>query len=221
MMRQEGTLSVGGPGEDTSRVPRYQRASLPLADLVVDFARAIQSVDAAGHRQAPYRPGFGPLHEKPALKLVMADLAEADPQRYASHQLEVPYGDGTRQKCDICLGGPQPWEWAIEVKMLRLLGDNENRNDNMMGQILSPYPRHGSALTDCTKLLTSQLGTHKAILIYGFDHPPWLMDPGIEAFEVLASRKVRLASRAVATFDGLVHPVHQRGRVFGWEVQPQ
>jgi hypothetical protein len=202
-------------------VPSYRHTSLPLADLVVDFARAIQAVDAAEPVQAPYQPGIGPLPEKRTVRLVMAHLAEADPQRYASHQLEVPYGDGTHQKCDICLGGPKPWEWAIEVKMLRLLGDNEKPNDNMMGQILSPYPGHGSALTDCTKLLASQLGTHKAILIYGFDHPLWPMDPAIEAFEVLASRKVKLASRAVATFDRLIHPVHQRGRVFGWEVQPQ
>ena len=105
--------------------------------------------------------------------------------------------------------------------MLRLLGDNEKANDNMMGQILSPYPGHGSALTDCTKLLASQLGTHKAILIYGFDHARWPMDPAIEAFEVLATRKVTLTSCAVASFDGLIHPVHQRGRVFGWEVQPR
>jgi hypothetical protein len=202
-------------------VTRSGAVGLPLTDLVVDFARAIQSVDASEPVQAPYRPGIGPLPEKKVVKRVMDDLTEADPQRYASHQLEVPYGDGTRQKCDICLGGPEPWEWAIEVKMLRLLGDNEKPNDNMMGQNLSPYPGHGSALTDCTKLLASRLGIHKAILIYGFDHPLWAMDPAIEVFEVLASRKVKLASRTVATFDGLIHPVHQRGRVFGWEVQPQ
>jgi hypothetical protein len=163
----------------------YRRASLPLADLVADFARAMQSVDATEPVQAPFRPGIGPLLEKRTVELVMAHLAEADPQRYASHQLEVPYGDGTRQKCDICLGGPEPWEWAIEAKMLRLLGDNEKRNDNMVAHILSPYPAHGSALTDCAKLLASQLGIHKAILIYGFDHRLWPMDPAIEAFEVL------------------------------------
>jgi hypothetical protein len=193
---------------------------LPLGDLVVDFARAIEAVDATAE-QAPYQPGIGPLPERRAVKLIMDHLAEADPQRYASHRLEVPYGDGTGQKCDICLGGPEPWELAIEVKMLRLLGDNGKPNDNMMGHILSPYPGHGSALTDCSKLVASQLGVHKAILIYGFDRPPWSMDPAIEAFEVLASREVKLASPAVAMFDGLIHPKHQRGRVFAWEIRPR
>jgi hypothetical protein len=29
------------------------------------------------------------------------------------------------------LGTAEPWEWAMEVKMLRLMGDNGNRNDNI------------------------------------------------------------------------------------------
>jgi hypothetical protein len=35
-----------------------------------------------------------------------------------------------------------PWGWAIEVKMLRLMGDNGKLNDNMVMHILSPYPAH-------------------------------------------------------------------------------
>jgi len=150
----------------------------------------------------------------------MAHLAEADPLRYGSCRLGVPYGDGARQACDVCLGGPAAEDWAIEVKMLRLMGDNGKLNDNMIMHILSPYPAHRSALTDCTKLVASQLGNHKAILIYGYDYPGWPMDPVINAFEILASRQVKLASGAVEPFDGLVHPVHQRGRVFGWQIQP-
>jgi hypothetical protein len=34
-----------------------------------------------------------------------------------------------------------PVDWAIEVKMLRLMGDNHKPNDNMLMHILSPYPR--------------------------------------------------------------------------------
>ena len=150
----------------------------------------------------------------------MAQLADADRPRYSSYRLGVPYADGTRQACDVCLGAPVPWEWAIEVRMLRFMGDNGKLNDNMVMHILSPYPEHRSALTDCTKLVASQLGTHKAIVIYGYDYPDWPMDPAIEAFETLASQRVKLASRAVASFDGLIHPVHQRGRVFGWQVEP-
>jgi hypothetical protein len=42
---------------------------------------------------------------------------------------------------------------------------------------------------------------------------PLPMDPVIEAFETLASQRVILASHAVSSFDGLIHPVHQCGRV--------
>lgn len=208
-------------------MPRSLAVSLLLADLVVDFARAIQAVDSLApvasnaRTGACYQPGIGPHTEAQTVKLVMAHLANADPLRYASYRLGVPYGDGTRQACDVCLGDPAPWEWAIEVKMLRLMGDNGKLNDNMVMHILSPYPAHRSALTDCAKLLASQLGLHKAILIFGYDYPGWPMDPAIEAFQALAEREVKLASHPVASFDGLVHPVHRRGRVFGWQVQPR
>jgi hypothetical protein len=55
--------------------------------------------------------------------------------------------------------------------------------------ILSPYPAHRSALTDCTKLLASQLGRQKAVLIYGYDYPGWPMDPAIEALQTLGAGK--------------------------------
>jgi len=197
-----------------------------LAELVMDFARGIKAVDSMApvasntRTGASYQPGIGPHTEAQTIRLVMAHLADADPQRYASYKLGVPYADGTRQACDLCLDGPAPWGWAIEVKMLRLMGDNGKLNDNMVMHILSPYPAHRSALTDCTKLLTSQLGAHKAILIYGYDYPDWPMDPAIEAFQVLANQEVTLADSAVASFDGLIHSVHRRGRVFGWQVHP-
>ena len=44
------------------------------------------------------------------------------------------------------------------------------------------------------------------------------MDPAIEAFELLARAKVSLGERSESAFYDLVYPVHQRGRVFGWEV---
>jgi hypothetical protein len=68
-------------------------------------------------------------------------------------------------------------------------------------------------------LLESGFTGRKATLIYGFDHDDWPLDPAIDAFEQLARRRVELAGRIMARFDGLVHPVHARGRVFGWEIK--
>jgi hypothetical protein len=206
--------------------PTAVEADSGLADFVMDFARGIEAVDSrapvasSARTGAPYQPGIGPQPEAQTIKLVMTHLAKAEPPRYSSYGLGVPYADSTRQTCDVCLGGPAPWEWAIEVKMLRLMGDNGHLNDNMVMHILSQHPQHRSALTECTKLVASHLGIHKAIVIYGYDYPSWPMDPTIEAFETLASQRVKIVSKAVASFDGLIHPVHQRGRVFGWQVEP-
>ena len=101
------------------------------------------------------------------------------------------------------------------------MGDNGKPNDNMIMHILSPYPRDRSALTDCSKLATSVIADRKAILIYGYDSPGLSMDPAIDAFEALARRQVRMSKPAVASFAGLVHPIHQQGRVIGWQIWPK
>jgi hypothetical protein len=59
----------------------------------------------------------------------------------------------------------------------------------------------------------------KAVVIYGFDYSDRLLDPMIDAFELLAARRVQLSIREVAIFGPLVHPVHAAGSVFGWEVK--
>ena len=125
-----------------------------LADLVMDFARGIQAVDsmapvASNSRTgASYQPGIGPHTEAQTIRLVMAHIADADPRRYGSYKLGVSYADGTRQACDLCLDGPAPWGWAIEVKMLRLMGDNGKLNDNMgsVQSYLSAELRFGRVL---------------------------------------------------------------------------
>lgn len=194
-----------------------------LNDLVADFADALVAVD----RRSPvwvsattgrsYAPGIGPHTETRTVELVMAELA-AMKRDYEGAQLSVPYPSIPRQRCDVVL--PEPRALAVEVKMLRFLGDNGRPNDNILMHILSPYPAHRSALTDVAKLAASGFDVPLAILIYGYDYPDWPMDPAIEAFETLAASKGELGRRASAAFGGLVHPVHQRGRVFAWEVVP-
>ena len=131
--------------------------------------------------------------------------------------MNVPYPIG-RQKCDLCIGTHPAWEWNVEFKMLRLMGDNGKPNDNMLMHILSPYPNDRSALTDCLKLAECTLPGRKAVIIYGFDYGQLPMEPAIEAFEILANRWVRLSPRLVHAYADLVHPVHRDGRVFGWEI---
>ncbi len=197
---------------------------MELTELIDDIATAIKRIDQARPQAANvrtgalYQPGIGPHPETQAVRLIVSELARLSPSRYEARlQVGVPHPAG-RQTCDLCIGAGPAWEWAVEIKMLRLMGDNGKPNDNMLMHILSPYRTDRSALTDCSKLVESGLPGRKAVVIYGFDYPDLPMDPAIEAWEVLAARWVRLVSRAVASYDDLVHPVHRQGRVFGWEV---
>ena len=200
-------------------------AAQNVEQLVKDFARGIELADARRptavnqRSKVPFQPGIGPHSEAATVELVMSDLAVGQPDRYAAHRAGVPYPSAPRQRCDLCLGvGPQ-WTWAIEVKLLRFMGDNGQPNDNMLMHILSPYPAHRSALTDCTKLIGSGLAGRKAIVIYGFESAEWPLGIAVDAFELLARARVRLSARSSSSFSGLVHPVHTAGGVFGWEIE--
>jgi hypothetical protein len=88
----------------------------------------------------------------------------------------------------------------------------------MLMHILSPYPQHHSALTDCSKLRGSALGARKAVLIFGYEHDDWPLEPAVQAFEALAACRIQLGPRLVGNADNLIHPVHHSGRVFAWEL---
>src|SRR5262245_33356736 len=132
---------------------------MELQQFVDDFAAGLATVDAgqpiacSARDGRPYRPGIGPHTEPETVRLVIDHLAAALPERYR-HQshLQVRYPAMPRSRCDLCLGASPSWTWAIEIKMLRLMGDNGKPNDNILMHLLSPYPAHRSALTDAAKL---------------------------------------------------------------------
>lgn len=195
-------------------------AEIQLHDLVKDFAQGMALADSKAPQQVSartgkaYQPGLGPHTEAKTVDLVLEELEATRPDVYKGHATGVPYpGLSPLRRCDLVLG-----TWAIEAKMLRIMGDNGKPNDNMLMHILSPYPQHRSALTDCRKLGESSLGPRKAILIFGYEYEAWPMEPTILAFEALAGREVSLGDRQSASVEGLLHPVHQRGGVFGWEI---
>ena len=127
----------------------------------------------------------------------------------------VPYGAGSRQECDGCLREPAIWKCAIEVKTLRMLGDKGKPNDNMHISLLSPCPAHRSALSDCQKLANVSISRRRGVQGYAFDYPESPMERTLDALEVIVQRAVRVGERYRADFGSLVHPVHQRGAVFG------
>jgi len=197
-----------------------------LARIVNDFALGVQIADGQcrparshnGLRQ--FSQGIGPYPEAQALRLVYEALGARFPEKYSGVQYSVAFPNAPRQKCDLLVPADGKG-WVVEVKLLRFLGDNGKQNGNMLMHILSPYPFDRSALSDCVKLANSKFEYRMAVLIYGFDHDSWPLDPAIEAFETLASKRVKLGCRNEATFTDLVHPVHSQGRVFAWEVEPE
>ena len=115
-----------------------------------------------------------------------------------------------------------PGEWAIEFKLLRPFGDNGAEAEHWSENALHPYPGNVSSIGDSIKLIESGFPERKAVLIFGYEHSPPLIDitTAIESFEAIAKQimGIELGERHVAEFGSLIHPVHQQGKVFGWQV---
>jgi len=115
-----------------------------------------------------------------------------------------------------------PDEWAIEFKLLRPFGDNGAEAEHWSENVLHPYPGNASSIGDSIKLIESGFTERKAIIVFGYEHSPPLIDISIaiESFEAVAKQVVgiELGERYSAMFGPLIHPVHQQGKVFGWQV---
>jgi hypothetical protein len=195
--------------------------ALSLDDTVSDFADAFKAVDETrpqgASRTRTYRPGIGPLTEADAVNRALEHLKEgtrssyyldASPKRYPS----------SRQQCDLVI----PGEWAIELKLLRPFGDNGAEAEHWSENALHPYPGNVSSIGDSIKLIDSGFPERKAIIIFGYEHSPPLIEItiAIDSFEAIAKQVVgiELGARQSAKFGPLIHPVHQQGKVFGWQV---
>ena len=115
-----------------------------------------------------------------------------------------------------------PGQWALEFKIVRPFGDNALPAEHWSENILHPYAGNTSSLGDCLKLLQSGLPEHKGIIVFGYEHAKAIvpLDPAIRAFELVAEQimQVTLTPRTERRVEGLIHPVHQVLRVFGWEI---
>src|SRR5215218_5118393 len=195
--------------------------TLALGDIVSDFADAFKAVDETRPQGASktrtYRPGIGPLTEAGAVNRALQHLKESKRSSYYRDASPTRYPN-SRQQCDLVI----PTEWAIEFKLLRPFGDNGSEAEHWSENALHPYPGNVSSIGDSIKLIESGFPERKAIIIFGYEHSVLLIDItiAIESFEVIAKQVVgiELGARQSAKFGPLVHPVHQQGKVFGWQV---
>ena len=195
--------------------------TLRLGDIVSDFADAFKAVDETrpqgASRARTYRPGLGPLTEADAINRALQHLKGDTRSSHYRDALPKQY-PGSRQQCDLVI----PEEWAIEFKLLRPFGDNGAEAEHWSENALHPYPGNVSSIGDSFKLMESGFPERKAIVIFGYEHSPPLIDIAIviDSFEAIAKQVVgiELGARHSATFGPLIHPVHQQGKVFGWQV---
>jgi len=189
-----------------------------LEQFVGAFAQGIELADAkrpqASSTKRIYQPGIGPHKEPDTVEMVLEEVASNHILKIETEQ-EVKYPNFPRNKCDLLLRSSLE-SLYVEVKRIRFLGDNGKPNDMNIKHILSPYPRDRSAFTDIEKLKTSGFEGKKAILIYGYECDQFPLSLVIDAFVKLAGKSI--VEACDAPFKGLIHPVHQRGEVFGWMV---
>ena len=189
---------------------------LELGTIVAKFAEAFKSVDASGVTQPPYRAGIGPFGEPAGINHALGYLKATYPSDFATARPK-PY-PGSRRACDVVIDG----KWALEFKLIRPFGDNGKEAEHWSENVLHPYPGNTSTIGDCLKLANSGFHERKGVVVYGFEHSPPVipLETAVRSFETLAREVVgiSLGPRYESTFTELIHPIHQKGRIYAWEV---
>jgi hypothetical protein len=189
---------------------------LDLETVIGDIADILKGIDSSRVRfkssRPPYKefqPGIGPCPEPQLVKLIAEGLNR------------IPRYGGvarTRRTPDLLIEK----HWAIEIKIARPFGDNGKLAENWSVNLLHPYPGNTSLLGDCLKLTELSCSEQKAVIAVGYEHDPAQvsLEPLLKAFEVVAATVLnnKLGPRTEAIRDGLVHPIHQRLGIVGWEV---
>ena len=195
-----------------SRSPYYCLRP-PMEKLVEDIASCIRFIDGGGAPFKSFRPGVGPYGEPQLLKLISQQLRESFPERYA--------GAKTCRTPDVLV----PAQWRLEFKIVRPFGDNGVEAEHWSQNLLHPYAGNVSAIGDVMKLVASSGPERRGMIVVAYEHDPPQIDVSIlvSAFELLARDLLclPLAKRCTNVLDKLVHPVHQRATVYGWEITSQ
>jgi len=191
--------------------------SLSLPAMVSLIGSAIEAIDSGGtpyrSTKPPFReysPGVGPYSETVLCKRIAELLASRHPDLCA--------GACTKRNPDLLV----PGEWAIELKLARPFGDNAKEAEHWSQNLLHPYEGNTSALGDALKLQKHAGPESAAVVVVGYEHDPAQisLEPLIRSFEAIASTvlRVRLGQTVSLDVKGLRHPVHQRARIWAWEV---
>lgn len=193
-----------------------------LIQLADSFASVIPDVDT-GAEHDRWKSGIGPFEEENQIEMILEAL-EGHPLREAI-ETEVSYLEGSR-RCDLFLNH-DGLQLPVEAKLLRFRYDNGNVDPNSFARIFTPFPEQSSSslLTDTKKLYESEFGSNGGVL--GLYYEKVDEEYGQMTAEAVAEKfcldvdhwyDFQVETRNIAYFDGLQHPVHQRGAIITWEI---
>ncbi len=150
-----------------------------LAELlpIVDNKTTTQRASRSG--SGDYIPCVGTIWEDDFTKEVISEWSSMYPSElpgFSDKWIEVKYPN-KRGNCDLCIRsndynpvlGEPPYEWAIEMKYVRFIGDNGKNNDYGVTKVASPYRKDRSSVLDAERLVDFTLAKRKAIVMYGFE----------------------------------------------------
>ncbi len=182
---------------------------MDLLTVVQDIADILKGIDSSRVPFKGFQAGVGPYGEPQLMKLVAQGLNSMPRYGGCAKTMRTP---------DLLIAG----HWALEIKLARPFGDNGKLAENWSVNLLHPYSGNTSLLGDCLKLHAMTRPERKGVIAIGYEHDPAQvsLEPLWKAFEVVASivLNIKLGARTETIRDGLVHPVHQRLVIVGWEV---
>lgn len=158
---------------DLDTISRRISEFLPVVDSITQTQRASRTGSGA------YIPCVGTIWEDDFTREVVQEWSKTKPAElpgFSNDWLEVRYPNH-RGNCDLCLKGKgynsgfgePPFEWAIEMKYVRFIGDNGKNNDYGVTKVASPYRKDRSSVLDAERLEGFDLARRKAIVMYGFE----------------------------------------------------
>ena len=193
-----------------------------LKNFVEDFAKSMEVMDkvlppAVNVRtKEEYEKGIGPYQETLLIAHVVGNMVSNNQELYSNVKLEVKYPK-QRGRCDVVIND----NLFIEVKALRKMRNNGTQEEFLVNHILSPYANDRSFLTDTKKLLDSGFEGEKAVVFYGYDYDEAPLDILVGCYELIANRYFcKFKEQHEQSFEGLIHPVHKRGKVKGYLLDP-
>lgn len=182
---------------------------MTLKELVDGIAQALVAIDRKQEPFRTFRAGVGPYGEPQLVRLIAESLNDSQ---------KLPEKAVTKRTPDLLI----PSHWAVEFKIARPYGDNGREAENWSVNLLHPYKGNVSTVGDCYKLASWAGPERRAAIVIGYEHSPAKISlaPLVEAFEAIAKfvAKIELSERVECYRGGLIHPVHQCVRIFGWEV---